>query len=195
MTKKEFLSTLQDKLSNLPRKDTAERISFYEEMINDRMEEGLSEEEAIADIGTVDEIYDQFVAELPLIKIITNKLTPKKRLSGGKIAIIASTSIVWFPLLISFFAIMLSLYAVLCSVAISVWAVFISLAASAPAGIVCGIAGIFGGNICQGLMFIGLGLILAGIAIFAFYGSLYMTKGSIALTKKTVIGIKNLIVK
>ena len=59
MTKSIFLITLREKLAGLPKEDVDERISFYEEMINDRMDEGKSEEEAVADIGSVDEfIYE-----------------------------------------------------------------------------------------------------------------------------------------
>ena len=165
MTKQEFLSTLGVKLSNLPRKDTAERIKFYKEMIDDRVEDGLSEEEAIAELGTVDEIYEQFVKELPLLKIIKERVTPKKKLSGGMIALIASTSIIWFPLLIAGLSLTLSLYAVLWSLVLSVWAVFASLAISAPASVISGIVSIFTVNITQGLLLIGAGLVIAGLAI------------------------------
>lgn len=39
MTKLQFLMALHEKLSGLPREE--ERLSFYSEMIEDRMEEGL----------------------------------------------------------------------------------------------------------------------------------------------------------
>lgn len=195
MTRQEFLSALNDKLSNLPKKDTAERIKFYEEMIDDRIEEGLSEEEAIAELGTVDEIYEQFLGELPLLSIIKDRITPKNRPSGGMLALIISTSLIWFPLLIVGLSLVLSLYAALWSLVLSAWAVFASLAISAPLGVVSGIVSIFTANATQGILLIGGGLAFAGLAILAYYGSLYATKGSAILTKKMIIGIKNLIVK
>ena len=195
MNKQEFLSALESKLSKLPRKDVAERIRFYEEMIDDRIEDGLSEEEAVADIGSVDEIYEQFVKELPLLSIIKERVRPKRRMSGGKIALIASTAILWFPLLVAAFSILLSLLAVLWSLVISAWAVLLSLAVSAPVGIVAGILSLTTGNITQCVLLIGAGLVCAGLAIFAYFGSLYATKGSISLTKKMIVDIKNLIVK
>ena len=195
MTKQEFLSDLEDKLSNLPKKDVAERIKFYEEMIDDRLDEGLSEEEAINDIGSVDEIYDQFVKELPLLNIIKDKIKPKQRLSGGTIAIIASTSILWFPLLIVAFSVVLSLVAVLWSLVLSAWAIVLSFAVCSPVGILCGLLSLMTGNMVHGLLFIGTSLICAGVAIFAYFGSLYATKGSIVLMKKMIVEIKNLIIK
>ena len=55
MSKKVFLVKLIIKLSNLPKDDLEERINFYSEMIDDRIEDGFSEEDAINDIGTLDE--------------------------------------------------------------------------------------------------------------------------------------------
>ena len=53
MTKLQFLLALHDKLTGLPRDEVEERLNFYSEMIEDRMEDGLSEEEAVAAIGSV----------------------------------------------------------------------------------------------------------------------------------------------
>lgn len=47
MNKQEFLVKLRKGLSGLPKEDIEERLTFYSEMIDDRMEEGLSEEEAV----------------------------------------------------------------------------------------------------------------------------------------------------
>ena len=50
MNKQEFLAQLRKQLSGLPLKDAEDRITFYSEMIDDRMEEGLSEPEAVSAI-------------------------------------------------------------------------------------------------------------------------------------------------
>ena len=47
MNKQEFLAELRRGLSGLPRDDIEERLSFYGEMLDDRIEEGLSEEEEL----------------------------------------------------------------------------------------------------------------------------------------------------
>ena len=48
MNKQEFLDELRKGLCGLPSEDIEERINFYSEMIDDRMEEGLTEEESVA---------------------------------------------------------------------------------------------------------------------------------------------------
>ena len=54
MNKKEFLKKLRKMLNNLPRREIEERISFYSEMIDDRIEEGNTEKDAAILIGSVD---------------------------------------------------------------------------------------------------------------------------------------------
>ena len=69
MTKQEFLDTLRAGLSGLTEADASERITFYSEMIDDRMEEGLSEQDAVAQIGDVQCIIDDILAEIPQKKV------------------------------------------------------------------------------------------------------------------------------
>ena len=72
MTKNEFLIALIQGLSRLPKAEVEERVAFYGEMIADRMEDGLSEEEAVASLGSVQEVINQIISEIPLSSIIRN---------------------------------------------------------------------------------------------------------------------------
>ena len=65
MNKEEFLSELREELYDLPEGDIEERLTFYSEMIDDRVEEGISVEEALAEIGPAGEIASQIRSELP----------------------------------------------------------------------------------------------------------------------------------
>ena len=47
MQKQAFLDALRSQLAGLPEAEINERLNFYSEMIDDRMEEGLTEEEAV----------------------------------------------------------------------------------------------------------------------------------------------------
>ena len=44
MDKQAFLNRLREGLNGLPQDDIAERLNFYSEMIDDRVENGMSEE-------------------------------------------------------------------------------------------------------------------------------------------------------
>lgn len=76
MGKQEFLAGLRDRLTGISQEDIEERISFYGEMIDDRVEEGLTEEQAIAEIGTLEGITKQIMSEIPLTQLVKEKVKP-----------------------------------------------------------------------------------------------------------------------
>ena len=78
MNKQEFLARLRKKLSGLPNKETEDRLTFYSEMIDDRMEDGLSEDEAVAAIGNLEEIVQQILGETPRPPVVVKPVKKAK---------------------------------------------------------------------------------------------------------------------
>jgi len=195
MNKQDFLAGLRHKLSALPQDDVEERLYFYSEMIEDRMEEGLSEEEAVSAIGTVEEIATQITADIPLAKIAKEKIKKRKKRTAWEIALLALGSPVWVSLLIAAFAVILSLYVALWSVIVSLWAVFISFIGGTLGGIAIGIVSIANVNVLAGVAYIGTGIACAGFSILSFYGCKAATKGTLWLTKKFALKIKKSFIK
>ena len=195
MLKQDFFNALAQKLSILPYNELEERIGFYREMIDDRIEEGLSEEEAVAQMGSVDEVTAQILADIPLLKLTKNKLQAKHRMRAWEIVLLAVGSPIWLALLISAVAIALLLYAVLWSLVASVWSVFGAFGGCSLGGIAAGVLSIVHGEILIGIAFFGVSLVLAGLGIFIFFGCMAATKGTVTLTKKIVLGIKKCFVR
>ena len=195
MNKIEFLENLRSALSGLPQDEIDERLSFYGEMIDDRIEDGLSEDEAVSGIGSVDEIVSQTVADIPLAKLVKEKVKPKRKLRAWEIVLLAVGSPIWISLLIALIAVVLSIYVSLWSVIISLWAIFGSIVGGGAGAIAAGIIFICTDNVIAGIAVIGAGFVLAGLSIFFFYGCKAATKGIIILTKKIAVGIKNCFIK
>ena len=195
MNRLQFILSLQDKLSFLPKEDLEERLAFYNEIIDDRMEEGLSEVEAVAQIGSVDEIVDQVIGETPLKTLVKEKIKPKKKMKAWNITLLAVGSPIWLSLLVSAFAVVISLYAALWSVVISLWACFASVAACAVAGIPAGIIFAATGHTTAGIATIAASLVCAGLSIFLFLGSKAATRGAIWLSKQVPMAIKRCFIK
>ncbi len=65
MTKSEFLTALDKKLAALSAEDRSSFLTYYAEIIDDRMEDGLAEADAVAAAGSIDEIAAQLLAETP----------------------------------------------------------------------------------------------------------------------------------
>ncbi len=195
MDKREFLAELRKKLNGIPQDDIEERISFYGEMIDDRMEEGLTEEQAIAELGRIEDIVMQIMSEIPLTKLVKEKVKPERSLRAWEIVLLVLGSPIWLSLFIALFAIVVSLYAVIWSVIISLWAAEISIAACSAGGAFAAIVFITQGNLTAGILMLGAGILCAGLAIFAFFGCKYATIGILKLTKQIFLWIKSCFMK
>ena len=195
MNKQDFIASLRASLSGLPKQDVEDRLNFYSEMIDDRIEEGLTEQEAVLAIGSVTTVSSQIIADIPLSKIAKEKIKPKRGLRAWEILLLALGSPIWLSLLIAAFAVLFSLYVSIWSVIVSLWAVFASLVACAAGVIIAGIVFIVVGHALTGVCMIGAALVCAGLSIFSFFGCKAATKGLLWLTKKLALGIKKCFVK
>ena len=196
MNKKEFLERLREALRGLPQSDVDERVSFYSEMIDDRIEEGFTEEEAVSGIGDVNDISAQIISETPLGKIVKEKARSGRSLRAWEIVLLVLGSPIWLSLLIAAAAVVLSAYIVLCSLIIALWAIEVAFVACALGGIVCGaFIAVLNKNGFAGVALVGMGIICAGLSIFVFFGCMAATKGIFWIIKKTVLGVKNLVVR
>lgn len=194
MHKQEFLDRLQAGLAGLPQADIEERLNFYHEMIADAMEEGLSEEEAVASVGSVGQIVNQIVAEIPLGRLAKEKMK-SKRLKTWEIILLVLGSPVWFSLLAAAAAVALAIYISWWAVVISAWAVTVSVAASSIGGTAAAVLLLCQGNMAGGIVMLAGAIVCAGLAIFAFYGCKSLTGLTLKLTGKLVLWTKNCIVK
>lgn len=190
MNKAEFLQKLRAALNGLPQSDIEEKVGFYSEMIDDRMEDGLPEEEAVATVGSVEEIVREIVADIPLAKIAKEKIKPKRRMRAWEIVLLILGSPIWLSLLIAAFAVLISVYACIWSAIAVFWSAFAVLAAGLLAGLAAGVWMFVTGMLPAGFLLLGGGLVSGGLAIFAFFGCLAATKGVAILTKKFVLWMK-----
>lgn len=195
MTKQEFLEELRNGLSGLPQDDIEERLTFYSEMIDDRMEEGLTESDAVSAIGSVDEITDQIISETPFTKLVKEKVKPSRALRAWEIVLLILGAPLWIPLLIAVTAVIFSCYAVIWSAIISLWAAEVSIGATSIGALIIAVVAIVQGNVLPGIAMFGIALICAGLTIFFFFGCKEVTKGILILTKKAALGVKSMIVK
>lgn len=195
MTKQIFLDQLRAGLYGLPQDDIEERVSFYSEMIDDRMEEGLTEEAAVAGIGPVDTIISQIIAETPLPRLVREQIKSRPRMRAWEVILLILGFPLWFPLLIAAFAVIFSVYVVIWSVILVLWAVEIACIAGAFAGVIVGFIQIFQGNLLWGLLLISAAILLSGLSILLFFGCIAASKGALYLTKKIALGIKSLFLR
>ena len=66
MNKDKFLLALYDAVRDLPLEDVERSIAYYREMIDERVEDGMNEEEAVAALGSVEDIAAQIMDGAPV---------------------------------------------------------------------------------------------------------------------------------
>lgn len=195
MTKQEFLTQLRKGLNGLPQEDIEERVIFYSEMIDDRIEEGLTETEAVSEIGPVSAVISQILSDTPITRLVKEKVKPSRTLSALEIILLVLGSPIWLSLLLAVLAVIFAAYIVLWSVVISLWAVAVALLLSAFGIVLASVASlVFFGSELSSLALLGGGICCTGISIFMFIASVAVSKGMVLLTKKIALGIKFLFV-
>lgn len=65
MTRAEFLNSLYRRLGSLDKEQAEQHLTYYAEMLMDRMEEGMSEEEAVASMEDVETIASRILQDEP----------------------------------------------------------------------------------------------------------------------------------
>lgn len=191
MLKTEFLDLLRARLSRLSPQEIEERLIFYSEMIDDRMEEGLSEEDAVSAVGKIDEVVEQILADASIdVQEEPRKTNAKRKLKSWEIVLLVLGSPIWASLAIAAGAVVFAVYVSVWSLLISLWSVFVALAGSSLGALVMGIACAIGTDTVAGLAIVSAGVVCAGLSIFAFFGCRAATKGVVVLTKRTFLIIR-----
>ena len=125
MDKTQFCALLGNKLKPyLSPKEMYKTLNFFEEMIDDRIDEGLSEEEAVLQLGDINIIVDQILDEHNIGKKQTKlvwRFIPRE-LGFINIVLLFPAWITIFSLVASLFIVILS---IIFSIVFSIIAIFI----------------------------------------------------------------------
>ena len=174
MTKQEFLSELERALGKLPHAEVEQALAFYDEAISDRIEDGLSEAEALAGLGPVDEIAAQIAAETPPIpRAIARANTGSRTLN---IVLLAVFSPIWIPIVLALAAAALAVYVAIWAVIAALWAVDAVLVLMPFAGLAALASTLGGGMPLPGVFVFGLSLVSSGFGLVASFAVFWASK-------------------
>lgn len=191
MTKRDFLNELYNRLATIPEEDRLNSIEYYSEMINDRMEDGIPEAYAVAMLGSIDDIVNQIISDIPLHKLIKEKIAKPRSVNVWKIILLSfGFLVIGIPIIASLLAIALSLVAAVWSVAISMFAAVIALAVGGVGGVVGFFVLLILKNPAQAFLLFGTSLLSLGLVLPIFYLALYSSKLAILVGKGMILLIK-----
>ena len=171
MKRKEFNKRLRKNLKRVGKTEREEVVNYYNEMIDDRIESGKTEEEAIAELGLPEDLAKKTLNEnVPDVKPNGEASESKNR---GMTALVIALVIVCSPVLLSLVicaaAIALGLVVAALSVVLSVIVACAGLAVGGIVVAVYGVCAIFG-DFGYGLMNIGGGLFASALGALAIIG-------------------------
>ena len=169
MTRDEFLSRLGELLACLPAEQVEETKAFYAEAITDRMEDGMSEEEAVAAMGTPGEVAEATLDDLPAVPRAIARTRRRSTALLWALTIVGSP--VWVPLLAAFAAVAVTVYICIWVLALCVWIVAAALGGAGVVGLLFAVSGVTIGHFPYALASAGVGLGLVGVALFVGAGA------------------------
>ncbi len=191
MNKQEFLNDLSEKLQGVPKEDREKSLEYYSEMIDDRIEDGLTQEQAVKAMGGVSEIADRIISDMPVEKLLKTKVTPQRKLSAFEIVLLTIGFPIWFSIGISLIAVAFTLYLVLWVLILCIYIIALSFAVSGIAAIIALFMSLFNGQVLSGMFIFGCGMVLLGLAIPVCMEAGRMTFGYIRLTGTGLKKIKS----
>lgn len=195
MTRVEFLHLLEQELQSLPKEERERSLAFYDELLQDRMEDGMEEAQAVAALESPRAIAEGILMETPLPKLVKEKVKRESRgMPVWAVVLLIVGSPVWVPLLIGAAVTYLALYVGLWSVVIALYATAFALAVSGLALLV-GIAGFFIGEAANALAQVGLALVCMGAALFVGVFAHYGAKALVKVIRVTARGLKRMFMR
>jgi len=168
MNRQEYLDEIKDKLLGLSEEDIDKALDFYMEAIDDRIEDGLTEDQAIKAVGSSDEVAEQILMDTPLPKLVSASVKPRRTLKAWEIVLIVISAPIWIPLAIALIAIAFSVFVVIFSLIFALIAVLIGLTLGGVGLLAAAIFSIFAGSAGTAVMKLAVGLVAVGIGILLF---------------------------
>lgn len=180
MNKPDFLNNLKNALTGLPHDDIQKTIDYYSEIIDDAVEDGNNEQEAIARLGNIEDIAEKVIDETPLSRFVREDVK-NRNMSTAVIILLIVGSPLWLVLFVTIFAVGFSLYTAIWSVILSFFATFAALVISGAAMLIIS-PFLLPVRPLKAMFTSGTALICAGLSVFLFYISVWSAKAVIKFT-------------
>ena len=194
MRKAEFVNRLQEKLSQLPPEEIRRHREYYEEMLADMMEDGMTEEESTGKLGNPDDLARQILEELPLHSLVSSRVRPKNGWSAAAVVLAVLGAPLWGSLAIAGIAVAASLYLTVWALAIGVYALVLALGCGSAAAVI-GAMSQFSQGIWAVTGSLGLGLLLAALCCLGVAAAYYVTRGVMKASRWMFVKMKTLFMK
>lgn len=191
--KNEFLIKLRAALKGLPQEEIERTIDYYSEIIDDAVEDGEDEQTVIDRQGSIDDIAENIINEVPVRKLVREGIKDF-HMSAALVILLIMASPIWFPVFTALFILLFTLYIMLWVVAAVLFAVLFAIALSGAAMLIT-TPFLVPVNPVKAMLSLGMALICGGFAVFLFYMSIWYVKLTAKFTLFLIRQIKNIFIK
>ncbi|MBQ2471239.1 MAG: DUF1700 domain-containing protein [Acholeplasmatales bacterium] len=193
MNKEEFLNALRSNLKGLPSDEIEERISFYDEMIEDIMEEGKTEEEAVESIGDMGVVVSKIADDTKMSSLVKERMKPRRSIRAWEVILIVLGFPIWLPFVIVFGVLVFVFFVLMFILVIVTYAVELSLLGYGGMAILAGLQSLRDGAFQLGdfaiaLLAFGVALIFINVCVLATKAQIRLIKGIVRKIKAKMIG-------
>lgn len=190
MNKAEFLNELSFCLQNMDDSEKNKFIIYYDEMISDYIENGMSEEDAVNKIGVPKKIAKELLDDYGSVKLNI----PSTGSRGLNFIITVIGFPLWGSVLLSFILMVFSIYVIIWCAPVATGAGCVGFFATSIIGIV-GSPFVMIKNVPIGIMQLGTGIASIGISLLLGFATIDLSKKILIITKNLNIKLVGLFKK
>ena len=182
MTKKEYLNTLSNEIYFLSLNEKKDLLDYYEDMINDYIEDGYSEEAAVSKLEKPSKIARNIKNETEI-----NFKSPVKDKNILTIILLVLGFPLWGSLAVAFMLVVFSFYIIIWILPVVIGSLFVSSLFAGGISVIGGFILIFK-NLNAGLIQLGIGVFSIGVAgilaVTFYYIVRFIVKITVIVSKK-----------
>jgi uncharacterized membrane protein len=171
MTKHDYLKKLSHALRRVKAKERKKFLAYFSEVIDDRVEEGVSEADAVAGLESVEAAAERILDEAAA----SGQLKPHRSVRVFVLLVLGFP--LWFPLLLTAALVILIMYGVVWIFIGTFFILAAALAGSGAAGVFgLGQALFLGRDLASAFAMLAVGLVCAGLGLAVFVPTLYAAR-------------------
>lgn len=193
MNKQEYLAQLRAALACLPEGEIEESVAFYTEMIDDRVADGLTEEEATAQLDDPKAAARAIIADLPVVPRTVVRTKQRNRALYWTLVILGSP--LWLTLLLAAGMLVLAGLLTIWCLILGLWLLAAGLLAGGPLGIGMCLWALAVGQPAYGVFELGSGLLCFGLGLFCLHGAVAASKTLMQVSRQWIAKAKAPFVK
>lgn len=193
MNKQEYLTQLRAALACLPEGEIEESVAFYTEMIDDRVADGLTEEEATAQLDDPKAAARAIIADLPVVPRTVVLTKQRNRALYWTLVILGSP--LWLTLLLAAGMLVLAGLLTIWCLILGLWLLAAGLLAGGPLGIGVCLWALAVGQPAYGVFELGSGLLCFGLGLFCLHGAVAASKTLMQVSRQWIAKAKAPFVK